>query len=891
MRSFKILFIKCLRDFWHNFKQFISIIFILGVAVTLFVGFQANSQEFERRVNNVYELGNISDIWVTYNMDSESLDGANEDYEAVVDINGGDESLVERRLYASATISGNTVYTLMSRKYPTINVAYNLETLETADEYHYFYVDSDFIDRMEIAGIEIGLGSTVSLTFDTSTIVSSVESLFDSLQENLVEYLELGLQAELPEWATDIIEQVIDSEELSSAFDDIYDLIFSDSTFAIDLEINGIMSHPENIQSSTFNSSSVMVSLPYVIEAILDDIEEVIDELGLPSDITSTIESIVSYFDTELTNEDNETITSLLDNISNQFVLQVGEGKTVDEVTYNINQYYNSRSNCSLLAITDIESMPSNMIVQNDIVSSRQLALVFPIIFFVVAILVVLTTISALILKDRIQIGTLKSLGFTKLQIFLYYVGMMEIVTVIGVAIGFIIGPLLVPYIMNIKYDILYSLTSLEYLFPWFAALMILVVVMVAVALITFLLIYKQLKEEPSEAMRPKAPTINLKETKLGERTGAKHTSLMMALRNMRVHIAKSLMVIVGVMGCTGLLICGFGVEDVMDYGKDVDLNGFMSMDITATYSSYSTAGVMKEKLLSLTDENGDYYISAVDEVGYGSTTLSSADGTSTSGYYYYFDQDNDFFKYTTWDTRGVALDESTADTLGISEGDTLYFTASGTTYSMEVVEIFYTFTVKGVFIYTETMPELTDQRIQAAIWVNDGYTHEEVVEVLTSSEDLNILSAVTYEDNMEKIDGYMSSIEMMTTTIKVFAIVLAVIVLINLSILNYRERLRDLATLKVLGFSLAEISRSLIYETMILTVIGSILGALIGFPLECLVLVTNTTPLLSYHYTLTIWSVLVSGAISILTAFVVNLIMTRSIKNISMTEALKSIE
>ena len=121
--------------------------------------------------------------------------------------------------------------------------------------------------------------------------------------------------------------------------------------------------------------------------------------------------------------------------------------------------------------------MPSNAVISNDIVQSRQLTYCFPLIFFLVAILVVLTTISQLILKERTQIGTFKSLGISKNTILFYYIAMMSGIALIGTILGLIIGPLLLPGILNLKYSILYSLPALHYIFPWIYALVCVILV------------------------------------------------------------------------------------------------------------------------------------------------------------------------------------------------------------------------------------------------------------------------------------------------------------------------------------------------------------------------------------------------------------------------------
>ena len=149
----------------------------------------------------------------------------------------------------------------------------------------------------------------------------------------------------------------------------------------------------------------------------------------------------------------------------------------------------------------------------------------------------------------------------------------------------------------------------------------------------------------------------------------------------------------------------------------------------------------------------------------------------------------------------------------------------------------------------------------------------------------------MTYDENIEKIDGYMSSVGQMTLTIKIFAVLLAVVVLINLAILNFNERKRDIATLRVLGFSRFEIASSLIYEVMILTVVGSLLGMAIGLPLEMLTLGVNQVELIDWKYVIFPLTYLFSFLISFGTALVANLIISTRVNKISMSESLKSIE
>ena len=297
---------------------------------------------------------------------------------------------------------------------------------------------------------------------------------------------------------------------------------------------------------------------------------------------------------------DNNEYAQMFENEYKQLIIQVGHGKDVSKVIEKIKNYYLTSypDEDKVLGIMDASTYPSNAIIQNDIIQSRNLTYCFPIIFFVVAILVVLTTITQMMLKQRIQIGTMKALGITRGTILGYYLLYMNIVGFLGVLLGSIFGPILLPIVMNIKYDILYSLPALGYSFPIVSILACLLGVALCVSLITYLVIRNELSYVPAESMRGKSPSLKFKEKKGKDKV--KNVSLMMALRNIRVHMSRSIMVIVGVMGCTGLLVAGFGIEDVINYGKDNDLSAYLDCDYVLTYSVGTERNSMIDKVLSI---------------------------------------------------------------------------------------------------------------------------------------------------------------------------------------------------------------------------------------------------------------------------------------------------
>lgn len=921
MRLFKTLTKKLFRDIWKNFRQFISIIFIVGISVTLYVGLDANAQSFENRVNEVYKKGNIADEWITISPDFVNTEQMEEDLtfiEEEAGVNSG--GVVETRFYLPMSLGSTSANALVMDKLPTINTPYNLDVIYY-DNNSFFFVDEGFVKRYEENNdVTFSLGDSLPVNIDSSFIKQAISSITNDPESLNALITKLLDGTNLNQNIRDIILNITNnySSEIGSLLDGLVSSIFSEQTIEINLKVNGIMSHPENMDSGEFSTTNFLLSTRLLLNNVVEYLGDKFSSSVLLSEINSFLETndnqileylltlvrdylsdetnalqidaaimvLLNSFESEITSRTNPDIESFIASFYNQILAKLAPNVEISAFETNIKNYYDSKENNNLLAALSRSNYPSMISIENDINQAKQLTLVFPIIFFVVSLLIVLTTISSLILKDRVQIGTFKALGIKTRNIAFYYLAQMNIVTIIGVLIGFIIGPLLLPFIMNIKYEILYSIPSLTYYFPFLTAFIVLLIIVVLVSGLTLLLLFSELRLMPSESMRTKSPKIRKFKA---HKHLIKNTSFMMAIRNIKVHIVKSLMVIIGVMGCTGLLICGMGIDDTINYGKNSDLAQFYDSDMSVSFNGSPLINEAKNELLTYEG------VETVEEY----TTLTAnlnAEDRSVSSAIYGISKDSLFFKFDdeleggNWVENGVALTQSKADDLGVKLGDTITFDINGTIYRKEVVYIFYAFFVNGAYLYVESEPELFTYSSAAWINVKNDEDPNIIKENILNNSKI-VYTCLTKEEMNERISGYMSSIGMMTNTIKVFAILLAVVVLINLSILNYNERLRELATLKVLGFSRTKIVFSLLIEMLILTVIGALLGLTIGLPMEYLVLRVNETPLVSWLYLVLPQTYVISFFLSLVTAFAVNLFMFFKVDKISMSESLKSVD
>lgn len=932
MRFFKVLIKKCFVDLVRNIKQYIAIVFIIGIAVTLYSGLDSNAVNFANRVADVYssEKGNLSDIWLTLSRKDIDADTSNQDkldLQKMEEI-AGDDGAVETRLMLPSSIESYSAYGLISFSRPTINKDYDTiyDTNSDIDD-DFFFVDKNLIEKYEdLTGKKFTLGDTLPVSFEPSLLKSYIDIIadnYDIFYSVIYDYIDEYVTMNEEEKANLLQYLSENKDNFSVIYDDLINRAFSSKTLVINSTVNGIMSHPENIENGSFNASYYLMGTKTILINLIekmgdimtyDYISDMIEDLydfDVPPELEDSYQEFLDKLKGEFSSYENdrdlmvplvvETINynvrtskfQTLDNIQksiyNQYIIKLGEGVELDEAISEIKEYYSGKED-EILALTNRDNMPSNVVVQSDIKQAKQLTYVFPVIFFVVAILVVLTTISQIILKERTQIGTFKALGIPKRKIFFYYSSYINIIALIGTILGFICGPLILPNVMNIKYSILYELPEIGYVFPWLSSVVILLLVIFLVSIMTLALIFKELSYVPAESMRPSTPNIKYKKEK---HNPIKNVSIMMALRNMRVHITKSVMVVLGVMGCTGLLICGMGIDDTINSGKDIDTYAVLDADYLLAYNAGTKEGTVSSELEKLD------IVGEIDEFAQVQTDIYFDDLTISTTIFY-FDKDAPFFKYDDdfssghWDIDSVAMSEARANDLGVKEDDEITFVYSGKKYeNYKVSKIFYTFTTGGLFIYTDTITDLTNQRTNA--WLNlsskgASLSQDEVKDQISEASP-SVNTIMSRDDTSERIDSYMGMVKSMTNTIKVFAILLAVIVLINLAMLNFMERLREIATLKVLGFSRMEIGSSLIYEVMILTIIGATLGLFIGKPFEILVMSINVTPLVAWHYYITPLSYVLAFALSILTALIVNFLMTFKINKVQMAESLKSIE
>ena len=534
---------------------------------------------------------------------------------------------------------------------------------------------------------------------------------------------------------------------------------------------------------------------------------------------------------------------------------------------------------------------------------------VFPVIFFLVAALVSLTTMTRMVEEERVQIGTLKALGYSKSSIAAKYVMYAFIATMLGGTVGTLIGQIIFPAVIMNAYKISYVALA-DFVTPIHLKYVVIsmVAAVVSTTAATLAACYKELLAAPAELMRPAAP-------KIGKRVFLERITVIWkhlnfsnkaAVRNLFRYKKRLFMTILGIGGCMGLLLVGFGVKDSIMTIGDRQYNSLHIYQVKMTLADADTDAEKQEVLDSVLKEPTTKAAMLSHE-----STIDACCGTNgekkQSTYLFVpsnADELDEFVslqnrisgKKYTLDDEGVVITEKLASLLDISEGDNIYLEVSSLNYKpvkvMHIAENYY-------FHYVYMTPECYQSLFGKEVEYDEIFVVNKDAEDISYENDFSakyldssVVSGITFTRTIsDRIESMITSMNIVTYVLVVSAGLLAFIVLYNLNNINISERQRELATLKVLGFYDGEISMYVFRENIMLTVLGTIFGIFFGIWLHRFVIMTVELDIMMLGrqiYTRSyIYSVLLTIGFSIL----INIVMHWKMKKIDMIESLKSVE
>lgn len=555
--------------------------------------------------------------------------------------------------------------------------------------------------------------------------------------------------------------------------------------------------------------------------------------------------------------------------------------------------------------ITDRNDLPEYSDYGDNADRIRNIGQVFPVIFFLVAALISLTTMTRMVEDQRTQIGTLKALGYSKFAIMSKYINYALLATVGGSICGVLIGEKVLPYIIISAYGIMYhnmaSNLQIHYEFTYAVTASVAAVVCTLGA--TLFSCYRELSETPASLMRPPAP----KEGKrvLLERITFfwKHLSFSWksTLRNLFRYKKRLFMTIFGIAGSMALMLVGFGVQDSI---MDIALRQYSKLQhYDGTIISDEDAGKKeREKLEKFLQE--DERISRYTDVQF--TKMETPAGKSNLSVYVYVPENLENFKedVTLQNRRtkeqyelsdaGAAISEKTAKLAGLSVGDMITLIQDNKPYQVKVDLITENYMGHYIYmtpkVYEEAFHKKPD--FENIIFTVKDEAKENMEQVGNEILEFPAALSISYTSSLaDQLDRMLSTLGTVIVVLIVSAGMLAFVVLYNLNNINITERQRELATLKVLGFYDQEVSQYVFRENVLLTIIGVIAGAAFGILLHRYVITTVEVDAVMFGRNIKPLSFLYSALFTCGFSVFVNMVMHFKLKKIDMVESLKSVE
>ena len=537
--------------------------------------------------------------------------------------------------------------------------------------------------------------------------------------------------------------------------------------------------------------------------------------------------------------------------------------------------------------------------VWDDALKVDAIAGIFPIFFIIVVALMCFNTMNRMVEEERGEIGILTSLGYGNFSIINGYLFYIFFATVIGVTVGLLVGYTLIPNVIYSIYNANYILPKLEInmkLLPFFIIILITLGLMSIIAIVSCL---KELKLVPAEILRPASP-------KKGKKVFLEHIKFIwkrlsftgkVTARNMFRYKKRIIMTILGVVGSTALLLTGFGLRDSISGLADLQYGKINHYDALLVLSNSYT-----ETNTELSEHLASEEITEYMPIYQASFTFE-ANSLSHDVYLIAISSSDEIDEFITFNSKvndefvfpedGVVISEKMASLLDVEIGDFIKLRNSNNELVvLPISEIVENYTMHYVYMneatyekYFET--ELEYNMIMANL--SDEANHDDLA---SKWMDAGLISTINFtEDNIEIFDNMVGGLNLIVLLIISASCMLAFIVLYNLTTINIAERIREISTLKVLGFYDKEVSSYVYRETLFLTIIGIILGLVAGIFLHMYVInVAETDNILFLHDIL--WpSYIYSFLIIVFFTIIVQIITNRRLKKIDMVESLKSVE
>ena len=840
-----------------SFKRFLSITLIVLLGVGFFAGIRATSPDMKDTLSRYYKKNNMYDIELMSNYgisqdDISKIKDKGYDIEGSISFDvvvNNDDSLYAVKVMSYDKNSDINKLVLMEGRMPSNSDECVIERNDYTEDYK--IGDSIYLDSDDVKNKELKIVGIVK-----SPLYVSDERGSTNLLTGKINYY---LYTDISNFNTDVYTEAyidIDSDN------DIFDSKYED-------EVDDYEKKLEDVTDTIGNSN---------YEEIVKQYEDGIDEA------TSLYEENLDRYNDikDVTYIDSTVKDTMKDELDSAKVKIDDLKKELDELD-KVEWY-----------VLDLSSNAGYYSYDADTERIANIAKVFPMVFFVVAILICLTTMTRMVEEERIQIGTLKSLGYDDVSISFKYVLYAMLATVIGSLVGVVIGFNIIPNIIFNMYKIMYNVDGFVSSFYWGLTLQGMVIALICTVGATIYACTKTLKEVPSSLLRPKAPTV-------GKRVWLEYIpfiwkrlkfSSKVTVRNVFRYKKRMFMTILGIAGCTGLILAGFGLKDcitnlvpnqyekIFNYQVEVTLNDNLNVDeLDSVYEQVNELDEVNKAL----------------KVEKESIEIKNKDTNQSITLVVPFSDTSDFIKLQDRKSgkkfdlgSGAIVTEKISNLLDINEGDNLV--------------------LDGKKDYKVVVSDITENYLYHYIYISrDVYDSDSYNTILVKTDEMSVKEEQEFSNKLKDIDGvssmsFTSSTEdMFDSTMKNFSYVslvlivsagmLAFIVLYNLASINISERNREMATIKVLGFYDKEVYNYIGRESNILTIIGIAFGMGIGVVLTRFIIKTCEIDILMFDSNIKAISYVYAILITLIFTIVVNIVTYFSLKKIDMISSLKSAE
>lgn len=532
------------------------------------------------------------------------------------------------------------------------------------------------------------------------------------------------------------------------------------------------------------------------------------------------------------------------------------------------------------------------------------IAKVFPVFFLLVCALVCLTTMTRMVDEQRSMIGTYKALGYSKVAIAMKYVLYALVAGIVGSVIGCLIGMHLFPSVIFYAWNLMYNLPDLQFEIQIPLALQASLSVIAVTIAATIFACYHELVEVPALLMRPKAP-------KNGKKIMLERLSFLwsrfsftqkVTARNLFRYKKRFFMTVIGISGCTALLVAGFGIQDSIAEIVDKQYEEIMQYDSMLTFSADSTYQQRDQVETKLKE---DKQIKAYEGIMQKNATVND-DGEETNVTLIIAEDSSDFNEFVLMQNRrskeelhlnsdGAIITEKLSKNLGVSVGDNVSITLeNGQMKEVKITGVMENYVGHTLYMTPGYYKELSGERtVVNAYYIQMKEVSDETEAALGSRYmELDGVSSMSFYSGVAKsFEDTIASISFVVYVLIGAAGLLAFVVLYNLTNVNISERTREIATIKVLGFYPKEVSSYVYRENIVLTLIGGLCGLVLGIALHALIMNLAEMPEVMFGRNIEPLSFVYSMILTLVFAMIVNIVMYRRLRQIPMVESLKSVE